>query len=46
MDGVGSMARVDNMLQQMMRFFDSSDENVKEMRGGLLDKGGCICGFD
>ena len=31
------MARVEYMLQKMMRRFDNSDENAKEMRGNLAN---------
>ena len=32
MDGGGSMARVENMLHKMMRRFDASDDQTKELR--------------
>ena len=31
-DGGDSMARVEDMLHKMMRRFDASDENIKELR--------------
>ncbi|KAH0678939.1 hypothetical protein KY284_020024 [Solanum tuberosum] len=31
----GSMARIEDMMQKMMRRFDATDENVKEMRNDL-----------
>ena len=33
------MARVEDMLQKMMRRFDVSDENAKELRGDLANIG-------
>ena len=33
------MTRVENMLQKMMRRFDATDNNVKEMRGDLVHSG-------
>lgn len=33
------MQRVENILQNMMRRFDGSDENVKEMRSDLANIG-------
>ena len=38
-DGRGSMARVEDMLQIMMRRFDASDEHAKEFRGDLANIG-------
>ena len=35
-DGGGSMARVEDILQKMMRRFYASDEHAKELRGVLL----------
>ena len=37
MDGGGSMARVEDMLQNMMIRFDASDEHAKELRGDLAN---------
>ena len=34
-DGRGSKARVEDMLQNMMRRFDATDENASKMRGEL-----------
>uniref|UniRef100_M1DNK9 Integrase core domain containing protein n=1 Tax=Solanum tuberosum TaxID=4113 RepID=M1DNK9_SOLTU len=31
----GNMARIEDMMQKMMRRFDATDENVKEMRNDL-----------
>ena len=31
------MARVNNMLQKMIRRFDASDEHAKELRGDLVN---------
>ena len=33
------MARVEDMLHKMMRRFDASDENIKEVRGNLASIG-------
>lgn len=33
------MARVEYILQKMMRRFDANDENVKEIRGDLANIG-------
>ena len=33
------MARVEDMLHKMMRRFDASDENIKELRGYLASIG-------
>ncbi|XP_069154458.1 uncharacterized protein [Solanum lycopersicum] len=38
-DGGSSMARVEDMLQKMMRRFDDSDEHDKELRGDLVNIG-------
>ena len=38
-DGGGSMMRVEDMLQKMMRMFDASDEHTKELRYGLASIG-------
>ena len=37
--GGGSMARVEDMLQKMMRRFDASDEHAKDLRGDLANIG-------
>ena len=31
------MARVEDMLQKMMRMFDTSDEHIKELRSDLAN---------
>ena len=38
-DGGDSMARVEDMLHQMMRRFYASDEHIKELRGNLAGIG-------
>ena len=38
-DGGGSMARVEDMLHKIMRRFDASDENNKELRNDLAGIG-------
>ena len=38
-DGGGSMSRVEDMLQKMMRRFDTSDEHNKELRNNLAGIG-------
>ena len=38
-DGGDSMARVEDMLHKMMRRFDASDENIKELRSDLAGIG-------
>ncbi|XP_049357604.1 uncharacterized protein LOC125822257 [Solanum verrucosum] len=35
----GTMSRIENMMQKMMRRFDATDENVKEMRNDLFGIG-------
>ena len=38
-DGGDSMARVEDMLHKMMRRFDASDENIKELRSDVAGIG-------
>ena len=38
-DGGDSVARVEDMLHKMMRRFDASDENTKELRNDLAGIG-------
>ena len=38
-DGGGSMARVEDMMQKMMRRFDASDEHTKKLRSNLAGIG-------
>ena len=38
-DGGDSMARVEDMLQKIMRRLDASDEQTKELRGDLANIG-------
>ena len=38
-DGGGIMARVEDMLHKMIRRFDASDENIKELRSDLAGIG-------
>ena len=38
-DGGDSMARVEDMLHKMMRRFDASDENIKDLRCDLASIG-------
>ena len=35
-DGGGSMARVQDMLHKMIRWFDASDEHTKELRSDIF----------
>lgn len=39
------MLRIEDMMQNMMKRFDSTDENVKEMRNNFLESVKNLCTF-